>query len=146
MKSSCIFHRFPPPFLLFLLYSLTLFLFLSSSKKDFIQAAKTYGRIIISEVYLPSHKKTIKPINLGGVAGGEKYIVHNILFKFALDSSGLFGGNNLAAAKVGGLELKGLMSYFRFFFFFVFISISICTNTFPPPSSPASASATSTSP
>ena len=41
-------------------------------------------------------------------------MVHNILFKFAVDSAGLFGGNNLAAAKVGGLELKGLVSYFRY--------------------------------
>jgi len=80
---------------------------------DFIQAAQTYGRIIISEVYLPHNRKTIPPLALGGVAGGQKYIVHNILFKFALDSGGLFGGDNLAAAKVGGLELKGLMNYFR---------------------------------
>ena len=36
---------------------------------------------------------------LGGVAGGEKYIVHNILFKFALDSFGLYGGSDLSAAK-----------------------------------------------
>ena len=92
---------------LFLIYKL-------SPKQDFIHAAQTYGRIIISEVYLPVRKKTIKPLNLGGVAGGDKYVVHNILFKFAVDSAGLFGGNNLAAAKVGGLELKGLVSYFRF--------------------------------
>jgi hypothetical protein len=82
--------------------------------QDFIHSARTYGRIIISEVYLPYRKKTIRPLQLGGVAGGEKFIVHNILFKFALDSGGLFGGDNLAAAKVGGLELKGLMSYFRY--------------------------------
>ena len=82
--------------------------------QDFVHAARTYGRIIISEVYLPMKRKTIKPLNLGGVAGGEKYIVHNILFKFAVDSGGLFGNNNISAAKVGGLELKGLMAYFRF--------------------------------
>ena len=42
----------------------------------------------------------IKPItDLGGQAGGDKYIVHNILFKFALDSNGLFGGSDLSAAK-----------------------------------------------
>ena len=32
--------------------------------------------------------------------GGEKYIVHNILFKFAVDSSNLFGGSTWAASKV----------------------------------------------
>jgi len=44
--------------------------------QDFIGAAKTYGRIIISEVYLNESEKTIKPVNVGGQAGGEKYIVH----------------------------------------------------------------------
>jgi hypothetical protein len=34
--------------------------------------ASTYGRIIISERALPSEKKTIKPADLGGVAGGDK--------------------------------------------------------------------------
>ena len=38
-------------------------------------------------------------VPLGGRAGGEKYIVHNILFKFALDSFDLYGGSDLAAAK-----------------------------------------------
>lgn len=50
--------------------------------RDFIQSASTYGRIIISERFCK--KKTIPPINLGGVAGGEKYIVQDILFKFAV--------------------------------------------------------------
>ena len=80
--------------------------------QDFIYAAKTYGKIIISEVYVKPSKKTIKPISLGGQAGGDKYIANNILFKFALDSHGLFNGNDYAAAKVAGHELKGLMAYF----------------------------------
>ena len=36
---------------------------------------------------------------LGGRAGGEKYLVHDILFKFSLDRFGLFGGSDLAASK-----------------------------------------------
>ena len=89
-------------------------------------------------MYLPYEQKTIKPVDWGGVAGGQKYVVHEILFKFAYDQIGLFkgifffffdflfefvfdilihflnnfSGNNLAAAKVGGHELKGLMSYY----------------------------------
>ncbi len=35
--------------------------------------AKTYGKIIISEVYLPDREKSIKPADLGGGAGGIKY-------------------------------------------------------------------------
>ena len=92
--------------------------------EDFVSASRAVGKIIISEVYLPfedkvhyslsfslyHHKKTqfidipsskvIKPtVGLGGRAGGEKYMVHNILFKFALDAFGLFGGSDLSAAK-----------------------------------------------
>jgi len=39
------------------------------------------GMIIINEVNLPPEKKTVKPADLGGVAGGTKFIVANILFK-----------------------------------------------------------------
>lgn len=53
---------------------------------EFTDAALTYGRIIISESQLPDHLKTIKPVNFGGVAGGAKYVVHGILFKFAVDT------------------------------------------------------------
>jgi hypothetical protein len=42
-------------------------------------------QVIVAERAFPVHEKTIKPVHLGGVAGGQKYIVHNILFKFALD-------------------------------------------------------------
>ena len=80
--------------------------------QDFIYAASTYGKIIISEVHLSNKHKTVRPVKIGGVAGGDKYIVHGILFKFALDASGLFGGDDAAAAKVAGQELKGLISYF----------------------------------
>jgi len=80
--------------------------------QDFIHAAATYGKIIISEVYLPNKKKTIKPVTIGGQAGGDKYVINNILYKFALDSHNLFQGSDYAAAKVAGAELKGLISYF----------------------------------
>jgi hypothetical protein len=40
----------------------------------------------------------------GGVAGGSKYIVQDILFKFALDIDGLYGNNDTAASKVGGMK------------------------------------------
>lgn len=46
-----------------------------------------YGRIIISERHLENHRKTYAPLSPGGsgVAGGEKYTVRGIYFKFALD-------------------------------------------------------------
>jgi hypothetical protein len=60
---------------------------------------------------LDDSRKTIKPVNIGGVAGGSKYIVHNILFKFALDIQGIYGYSNTAAATVAGHELKGLQAF-----------------------------------
>jgi len=43
--------------------------------KDFVYQAELYGRIIISEHFLPIERQTFKPLSLGGVAGGDKYIV-----------------------------------------------------------------------
>jgi hypothetical protein len=54
-------------------------------------------------------QKTVKPVSVGGIAGGEKFIVQGILFKFAVDSHGLYGSTN-AAAKTAGQELKSLKS------------------------------------
>ena len=62
---------------------------------------------IISEKFVPDTEKTIRPLTqeLGGVAGGEKYVVAGILFKFSIDSKGLYGSDDLAA-KEAGHQLK----------------------------------------
>jgi len=85
---------------------------LSKLAHDFVYTAKIYGKVIISELTLPLHLKTIKPINIGGVAGGHKYIALGILFKLALDTQGLYVGDQ-NAMKAAGHELKGLMSYYN---------------------------------
>ncbi len=41
--------------------------------------------ISLIELCVHSDMKTIKPINVGGLAGGLKYVCQNIFFKFALD-------------------------------------------------------------
>lgn len=33
---------------------------------------------------------------MGGVAGGEKYLVEGIFFKFAIDAFGVYGGDDFA--------------------------------------------------
>lgn len=77
--------------------------------EDFVKTALAYAKIIINERYLPVRHKTIKPSsNLGGILGGEKYVVHKMLFKFAIDSKGVFRGRDDASAKVAGHELKVL--------------------------------------
>ncbi|GAM25978.1 hypothetical protein SAMD00019534_091530 [Acytostelium subglobosum LB1] len=87
---------------------------------DFVKTAETYGNIIIKEMFMPNHLKTIKPINIGGVAGGAKYICQNILFKFAYDQkigeSYLYGGkvpSDYGASKAAGNELRGLSYFFQ---------------------------------
>ncbi len=84
---------------------------LISLVEDFLETAQHFGRIIISEVFLPAKSKTIKPVSVGGVIGGEKFIVGNVLFKFAIDM-GVFEGDHSSAAKVAGLELQGLRAYY----------------------------------
>ena len=86
---------------------------LSRLAEDFNQTVRTYGRIIISEVHLPVEQKSIKPASeLGGIAGGEKYVVHGILFKFAVDSKKMYGGDE-HAAKVAGHDLKSLVHLYN---------------------------------
>eukprot|EP01127_Copromyxa_protea_P008596 TRINITY_DN1971_c0_g5_i1.p1 TRINITY_DN1971_c0_g5~~TRINITY_DN1971_c0_g5_i1.p1 ORF type:complete len:2199 (-),score=380.29 TRINITY_DN1971_c0_g5_i1:100-6696(-) len=90
--------------------------------KNFTEAAKMYGRIIISERHLANTKKTYAPLSLdgSGVAGGEKYMVHGIYFKFALDvwrgDHWLYGqvdSHHGLAAKAAGHELKGVIKMFQ---------------------------------
>jgi hypothetical protein len=67
---------------------------LSSLSRDFVHIAKTFGKIIISERFLPPAARTINPcVSVGGLAGGEKYIYHGILFKFAVDWLNIYGGD-----------------------------------------------------
>ena len=87
---------------------------LSNLALDFVHCAKTYGRLIISEAETPVEHKTIPPTSIGGFAGGDKYIVNNILFKFAVDSHNLFDCEE-AAHKVAGHDL------YVYIYFIIFI-------------------------
>jgi len=82
---------------------------LSVLSKDFVHCAMIYGKIIISERFLPVEHKTLQPIDsLGGVVGGDKFMTQGILFKFAVDRYGLYGYNDHSAAKVANHSLKSL--------------------------------------
>lgn len=104
--------------------SLEVYMKLSHHAHDFLSAAETYGKIIISERYLSNDLKTIKPVDMGGAAGGTKYICRGILFKFSVDTKirgatklvYMYGGKKPCdekAMKAGGHELKGLEGYFH---------------------------------
>lgn len=113
---------------------------------NFVESARTFGQLIISEqglsaaktahrvtprAALPLEQKTIKPTKLGGVAGGEKFVHRGILFKFArdpvvgVDEKGrdryLYGGKrpNTEAA------IKGNIHFF-FIICFFFVAVVHC--------------------
>ncbi len=86
---------------------------LMSVNSDFVSCVRRYGKILISERMLPESRKTIKPARMGGVIGGEKYVVQNILFKFAIDGEEGVLGSDYIAAKVCGLEMSAVASCFR---------------------------------
>lgn len=73
---------------------------LNKIQGDFLSAANETAKLIIDEI--TSHNKTIRPINIGGVAGGEKYIHNGILFKISLDLFKLFGGSDEHSMKLAG--------------------------------------------
>jgi len=77
--------------------------------QNFEHTAQVFGKIIIAEVFLPRRYRTIKPfVNIGGNAGGEKYIYNGILFKFATDWKKIYGGDEYAM-KAANHEMNSLM-------------------------------------
>jgi WD40 repeat protein len=94
--------------------SRVLFSRLESLAKDFVFVSTLYGKIIIAERFLPEEQRTIKPVTkeLKGIAGGNKFIVEGILFKFADDHLGLYGGVE-NAMKASSLDLLGCTAVLR---------------------------------
>ena len=96
---------------------------IAALSRDFVAASRHYAAIIISELNMPSRQRTIRESSeIGGVAGGKKFVAAGILFKFGADpvvGSGanerhLYGGATPdadAAAKALGAELKGCAAY-----------------------------------
>jgi hypothetical protein len=80
---------------------------LTKMTENFTNDAIAYGSIIIREQHLPVDQKTIKPVGVGGIAGGQKFIHEGIFFKFPTNEQNLYG--NLENAMRGaGHEMKGL--------------------------------------
>ena len=86
---------------------------LSALSADFVHTAKNVGKMIISEFSFKKEERTFDPKNVGGVAGGEKYLYHNIFFKFATAETkdGLIFEKDEYAMKAAAHELKGVMRY-----------------------------------
>jgi hypothetical protein len=84
---------------------------LAELSKNFVAVAQTYGRIIVREMHYKAERKLVKPMDLGGVIGGEKYVISGILFKVA--NPGLFGDDEEPSQKIAGHELKALTACFN---------------------------------
>ena len=103
---------------------------LAQISRDFRAAAILYGQIIINERYLPNERKTIQPEAVGGIAGGDKYLVPNagILFKFPNDDHGIYGGEEEECMKAASRELTSLVACWRLTHQIPNISFPLMTN------------------
>ena len=79
---------------------------------SFNQFALLISMVLVHEFHLPPDKKQIKPINVGGVMGGEKFIYNSIFFKFASLSSdktrAMFQGQEELAQKSAANEIRAM--------------------------------------
>ena len=84
---------------------------LNQLSNDMTQAAEILCTRIVLDMSLPNDQKLIKAVDVGGIAGGEKYIAANLFVKFASkDISGLYG-SDAAACAAAAHELKGARAY-----------------------------------
>jgi len=91
--------------------SVNKFRLLSRLAKEFAFVAETYGRVIISELNIPLEYKSIKPLPVSEATPRLTYRYQGILFKFAEDTHGIFGGSDDDARKSAGNDMKGLTYY-----------------------------------
>jgi hypothetical protein len=80
---------------------------------EFLNRIRSIGEIIIRDHYKPQIDRVFHPKDVGGVAGGVKYIVDGLFFKFADPSDGPYGGSFENANKAVGHELKGAIAIFH---------------------------------
>ena len=81
---------------------------LSTTIADFAATASKYAVLLIAESHLPLTQRTYTPLlAAGGLAGGLKYLIHGILFKFALNVSGIYS-SDAEACTAAGHEIKGM--------------------------------------
>lgn len=72
--------------------------------RNFLARASLYARIIVDESLVPAAERTVRQADVGGAAGGTKFVAGGILFKFATDRHGIYGCEE-AAQKAAAHEL-----------------------------------------
>jgi hypothetical protein len=80
--------------------------------------ARDVATVIALEVHLEGKDKSIQPVDVGGVAGGEKFLTKGILFKLARDWEGIYEGdaNSQKAANCEMVAMNAIR-YASFFWF-----------------------------
>lgn len=71
------------------------------------------GRIVIVEAPLPDHLKTVRSVNVGGIAGGEKFLSHNMFIKRVMDDNGLYGGLEVSWNSYGSFIWRSNVAIMR---------------------------------
>lgn len=93
---------------------------LSRLSEDFVSLAVIYSKMVVSEMDLPPERRTLKRAELGGIGGGDKYLVRGILIKVAQDKEvapGVFlyggagGPAQEMANKAASHDLCGALHY-----------------------------------
>lgn len=81
---------------------------LSEIVASFVRRTGPIARTIVRESALEVDERTIKPESaMGGVAGGAKYVVDDVVYKFAVDDHGLYGGA-AHALKAAACEVRAI--------------------------------------
>lgn len=100
---------------------------ISNVSKEFIHKASLVSMTIINEMFLPAHRRTIKPVmetacdgraKEGGRGTGGvryKYEAWNIRFKVMQDDHGIFNGSDEFAAKAAGSERRNSMEALKLY-------------------------------
>ena len=85
---------------------------LSLLSRQFADVCAPIAQIIVQELPLPPQQRSIAPADIGGTAGGTKFKVGNVLFKFAVDNpeDPLYGNNPAQAGKAAKAEQRGLQA------------------------------------
>ncbi len=70
-------------------------------------------------------------VDVGGFAGGTKYLINNLFFKFPKDSQGLYGGDEWYVSALSLPRHQNVLAYFDvaflyFLYFFGIVSLLLC--------------------
>ena len=80
---------------------------------EFLNRITSIGEVIIRDHFKPLEDRVFRPKDVGGTAGGTKYIEDGLFFKFADPLEGPYGGSFEVANKAVGHELKGAIAVFH---------------------------------